>query len=209
MLPDLSKEFSSDLNKLFDFCFGITPFSILEKAGNKSFVASSLGPKDSIVLSNERKVRGYFGFGLSMDREKRYLSVVKSDFHIFYGSAKSEPLFRYEYVKNPREAEWPNSHFQIHAERGEFTFLQQTTNKDQLEKISKAHFPVGGSLMRPSLEEIILFCDREFHMGMSVEKIEKLKESMEYFREKQALAIAREYKEVLKSAGWIYPTVKA
>jgi len=206
-LDELAVQFRDDLNKLFSDCFGESPFEIELSATNtgRVTISTSRNADKLFVISSSRKILASFLFGLELDRENKYLSVAKSEFHVFFGAAKrTEPIFRYEYVKAMHTAKVPNSHLHIHAQRGEFTHAQQNWDlfKDSLVPMSAAHFPVGGGFMRPSLEEVLLFCDREFHLDFSKSTVKKLIDSMESYRETQALAIAREYRSVLEAHGW-------
>jgi hypothetical protein len=49
------------------------------------------------------------------DRQQTYLAVEQSHFKVFAGSQAGEPLFRYEFIRDPGNANVPCAHLQIGA----------------------------------------------------------------------------------------------
>ncbi|MGW2844272.1 hypothetical protein [Streptomyces sp. NPDC001274] len=88
--------------------------------------------------------------------------------HVFYEGVP-DPLLRYEYLRSSKEP--PGAHLQVHAHRDEMAYLlrlaergrpKQGMRKNKLPRLSEMHLPVGGHRMRPSLEDVLLFLQREF-----------------------------------------------
>jgi hypothetical protein len=97
------------------------------------------------------------------DSRETYLAVEQSSFKVFAGSQSGEPLFRYEYLRDPNNGDIPCAHLQIGAHRDEFTHAlgyggSSRRSKKRADippgkapKIVDVHFPLGGPRFRPCL----------------------------------------------------------
>ncbi|MFW6724139.1 hypothetical protein ACHZ98_29115 [Streptomyces sp. MAR4 CNY-716] len=103
-----------------------------------------------------------------LDGAGTFLAVDETQIHLFFGKV-SDPLLRFEYVRDSREP--PGAHIQVHAHRDEMAYLLRLSElgrprhelrKRRLPKLSEMHLPVGGHRMRPALEDVLLFLKREF-----------------------------------------------
>ena len=62
-------------------------------------------------------------FNCSWDSSQQFLATEVSSFSVHpFGNARSEPLFRVEYVRSQNQ-DLPSSHIHVHAHRDEFTHL--------------------------------------------------------------------------------------
>ncbi|MGW3821842.1 hypothetical protein ACWEAF_05910 [Streptomyces sp. NPDC005071] len=102
------------------------------------------------------------------DGSSTFMATDQADVHVFYEGVP-DPLLRYEYVRNSKEP--PGAHLQVHAHRDEMAYLlrlaergrpKQGLKKNKLPRLSEMHLPVGGHRMRPALEDVLLFLQREF-----------------------------------------------
>ncbi|MEV6260242.1 hypothetical protein AB0M42_05700 [Streptomyces sp. NPDC051784] len=102
------------------------------------------------------------------DGSSTFLATDQADVHLYYAGIP-EPLLRYEYVRNSKEP--PGAHLQVHAHRDEMAYLlrladrgrpKQGMKRDKLPRLAEIHLPVRGHRMRPALEDVLLFLQREF-----------------------------------------------
>ncbi|MFG3585071.1 hypothetical protein [Streptomyces sp. NPDC047990] len=102
------------------------------------------------------------------DGSSTFLATDQSDIHLHYAGI-SDPLLRFEYVRESKEP--PGAHIQVHAHRDEMAYLlrlaeagrpKQGLKRRKLPRLSEMHLPVGGHRMRPALEDVLLFMQREF-----------------------------------------------
>lgn len=108
------------------------------------------------------------------DSRETYLAVEQSSFKVFAGSQSGEPLFRYEFLRDPQNANVPCAHLQIGAHRDEFTHAlgfggsSRRSRKragippGRAPRIVDVHFPLGGPRFRPCLEDILAMTREEF-----------------------------------------------
>lgn len=108
------------------------------------------------------------------DSRETYLAVEQSFFKVFAGSQSGEPLFRYEFLRDPGNANVPCAHIQIGAHRDEFTHALGYGGASRRSKrragippgkaprIADVHFPLGGPRFRPCLEDVLAMVREEF-----------------------------------------------
>lgn len=96
-------------------------------------------------------------FLCTWDRDRRFLAV--DDSHMQVRMARvPEPLFRVEFLRNPKNTHVPHAHLQVHAHRDELTYLLMTGGESQrarrraskasgaeprIPRLQEIHFPVG------------------------------------------------------------------
>lgn len=108
-----------------------------------------------------------------------YLTVQESSIAVGLGdSERDEPIFRYEYVRSPRNPALPVAHLHVHGHRDEFIHgmllssaqrpkdrwkkIEKSQLKAKLPTMSQVHFPLGGPRLRPGLEDVIHLLITEF-----------------------------------------------
>jgi|SRR5690625_4031462 len=152
-----------------------------------------------------------------LDRHGRYLAVETSSIEVFAGEKPDrEPLFRYEYVRDPVGAV-PAAHIHIHAHRDAFTAAMvrsgkatrrgsRRANNTGVPSMSEIHFPVGGSRFRPSLEDVLEMLIDEFGVDSPSDFRENLRKGRIDWRQIQLKAAVRDDPasavEALKALGY-------
>ncbi|MFC5993539.1 hypothetical protein ACFQE5_04825 [Pseudonocardia hispaniensis] len=126
------------------------------------------------------------------DTSKDYLAVQQSSFEL-RSAADRTPLARLDYLRNAHTV--PAAHWNVYAERGAVSHLLGRTNQDHSGLVSKLHFTVGGSRMRPCLEDFIDFIAYEFRFDLRSGAKAALAEGRERWRRKQIRALVRDAPE--------------
>lgn len=164
--------------------------------------------------------------GVALQAEKQNLVFLKYDYLCFMdddsfltvsessisvtASNKTEPFFHYDYLRNPESGEIPTAHINIHAANDDLvrTMLQcgsknrgKKRRKGFIERgafptVSTLHFPVGGNLFRPSLEDVIQMIICEFGIDVSDNWDKVIMESRQEYRIRQFKALVREHPEI-------------
>ncbi len=93
-------------------------------------------------------------FRCQWDHKGKYLAVEESQFALNWGVIK-DPLLRLHFRRDPRST--PASHWHVHAERGAFSALLARSDVSNPHSLADLHLPVGGSRMRPALEDFLQF----------------------------------------------------
>jgi len=142
-------------------------------------------------------------FDCRLDGQNTFLAVEKSSIKVYGGAkASGEPLFRYEYEREP-VGNIPGAHIHVHAHRDAFTAsmvragkattrgLRRANNTD-VPTMSELHFPVGGHRFRPSLEDVLEMLIEEFGIDHTEEFRTVLREGRRDWRTKQTKAAVRD-----------------
>ena len=192
LLLEQTQDFTRDLNRVFFEIWGESPFENMRYSNDRQRVKSK-----RVLLTkggHDTSLSGDFSYVLALDRENKYLSVQKSDFN-FYLDSDLEPLFRYEFEKSYKNV--PRAHLQLHLERDhpDQSRIAEIVSR-RSPTLSSIHFPLGGSLLRPCLEDILLMCNYDLSIGLTDQDVDLLLEELRTYRRKQAKAIYREYLEV-------------
>ncbi|AIE82402.1 hypothetical protein [Actinotignum schaalii] len=157
-------------------------------------------------------------YSLFLSRLEQFLTVGQSSFTLRLHSKRSEPMIRWDYIRQPRSTDVPSSHVQIHAHRDIWTHAmvdgglsararKRANLKGRTPPISDLHIPLGSKRFRPCMEDVLLFILHEFgaHCKPGTEKI--LLERRSDWESIQARAVVREHPEeaisVLKELGLI------
>lgn len=150
--------------------------------GAPRFHAINRGPKVQVspIDSNEvvQRIPVYIGgeerlslgvrYFCCWDGSSTFMATDLADVHVFYAGIP-DPLVRFEYVRSSNEP--PGAHLHVHAHRDEMAYLLRLADKgrpkrglkrDRLPRLAEMHLPVGGHRMRPALEDVLLFLEREF-----------------------------------------------
>jgi hypothetical protein len=133
---------------------------------------------------------------LEMDRSDRYLSVVGSSFILWLDGC---PVVRLEFLKNANKA--PDCHWQFHGANPSFSALLATTRASDREvALERLHFPVGGTRMRPGIEDFIQFLTQECGFQGVQGHRSALSKSRETWRRRQLAAAVRDHPVVARAA---------
>ncbi|MGW3086737.1 hypothetical protein [Streptomyces sp. NPDC001108] len=121
-----------------------------------------------VTIDGEPRLSLMVRYYCCWDGSSTFMATDQADVHVFYEGVP-DPLLRYEYLRSSKEP--PGAHLQVHAHRDEMAYLlrlaergrpKQGMRKNKLPRLSEMHLPVGGHRMRPSLEDVLLFLQREF-----------------------------------------------
>jgi hypothetical protein len=165
-------------------------------------LASSNG--QVMLMRNNEPVAGLrVEFRCTHDSAQDYLAVQRSTFELL-SAADRTPLLRLDYDRAAHSV--PSAHWNVHAERGAMSHLLARTNPDHAGVLSKLHLPVGGSRMRPSIEDFLEMIVREFRIDTRSNAIQHIEDGRERWRLKQAAVVARdapqEVARVLRRLGY-------
>lgn len=139
-------------------------------------------------------------FRCGMDRDGDYLAIEKSGFEVLPHSGR-QPIFRYEYVRDNRDA--PVSHAHLHAHRDAFTYLmakagvstkraKRRATTDGIPQIQDLHFPLGGHRFRPCLEDVLETLIEEFGVDQEPGTMDALRAGREAWRRTQTKSVVRD-----------------
>jgi hypothetical protein len=178
---------------------------------NNRYVVRLASHNGQVMLQrNDLPVAGLrIEFRCTHDSAENYLAVQRSTFELLSASDRT-PLLRLDYDRAAHTV--PTAHWNVHAERGAISHLLATTNPDHAGVLSKLHLPVGGSRMRPCLEDFIEMVVREFRVDTRSGAVARLEAGRETWRVKQTAVVARdaptEVARVLRDLGYevIEPT---
>ena len=137
------------------------------------------------------------------------MAIEASRLAVYAGTrAANEPLFRYEYVRDP-DGPIPTAHLQVHAHRDAFTHAQTSAGKrtkrgrrlalrgpDDRPQLSSFHFPLGGPRFRPCLEDILDVLQDEFGLDVAPGWRQALDDGRAQWRRHQTGAVVRDAPEV-------------
>ncbi|NYV73130.1 hypothetical protein [Streptomyces sp. UH6] len=132
------------------------------------------------------------------DGSSQFLATDRADVHVFFEGA-SDPLLRFEYVREQRDP--PGAHIQVHAHRDEMAYLlrladagrpKQGFKRRKLPRLSEMHLPVGGHRMRPALEDVLLFLQREFAIDVEPNWRKVVDDHLQEWREVQMMSAVRD-----------------
>ena len=109
------------------------------------------------------------------------------------GRKRPRPLVRVEYDRSGLGRGRAAAHVHLHANSPEFAWLYGSSGRPAPD-LHSLHFPVGGRRFRPTLEEFLLFLDRErlFDNWKAGWK-PKVLDSLEVWERRQARTTARQF----------------
>jgi len=138
-------------------------------------------------------------FNVGLDGESQFLQVLSSTLGLFVdvrqGNKPPKPLVRVEYERKLAEPEEAAAHVHLHANSPELAWVYGSCG-NAAKDLHSLHFPVGGSRFRPTLEEFLLFLDREDIFNDWTEGWhDVVLESLGQWRSRQAAATVRRFPE--------------
>lgn len=136
-------------------------------------------------------------FDVTMDGDGHHLMVARSAFGLWVRPDKGRrmrPVFRVEYDRDARAK--PPAHVHLHAESVELGWVYGSARKP-LPRMEEIHFPVGGRRFRPTVEELLLFLDREdlFTDWANDQWRTHIEASQQDWEQRQARATVRRFPE--------------
>ena len=202
------EEFVGTLNHLLD--------SSIETAGRFETVLSSDGAEAIVDVRSGTAVRSP---GLALTRSHddpggpalflraRYIVEMDSQFDhlrvpssmvglwadVTGGWKRPRPIVRVEYDRNQSGRGRAAAHVHLHANSPELAWIYGSGGRPAPD-LHALHFPVGGHRFRPTLEEFLLFLDRENLFGDWKEGWKpKVIRSLEAWERRQARATTRQF----------------
>lgn len=115
-------------------------------------------------------------FRCRWDRHECYLAVDRSSWSLL-AVGFGDPLFRHEFVSSMQDAGVPCFHLHVHAHRDEVLYqlvraergkprsrskIVTGESEGALPRLADLHFPLGGTRLRPCLEDLCTFLISEF-----------------------------------------------
>lgn len=133
----------------------------------------------------------------SITERSGFLVVQTSDYGLWVRPdprRRPRPVFRVEYVRETRSK--PSAHVHLHAESLEIGWIYGTAGLAP-PRLSEFHFPVGGRRFRPTVEDLLLFLDRErLYTEWKTGWQAVVNRTLEDWEHKQASATVRDHTDV-------------
>lgn len=173
-----AQNFKNKMNRIFEEIWETSPFT-LKRMTDDDYNLFTPARVPLFKKGNEDSIFGLFEYDLGYDSIRQRFLTKKSSLTI-YPSEDESPLFTYGFDRSHETT--PRAHLKIHSEdRG----------------LSRIDFPLGGDILRPCLEDVILSCDNNFSIGISKEDREFLKIRVKEFRDNQKDLARYEWEEAV------------
>ena len=135
-----------------------------------------------------------------LERSTDHLRVLTSSIGLWVdvtgGRKKHRPLVRLEYDRYPRSVDRPAAHVHVHANSPEMAWVYGSSGRPAPD-LHALHFPVGGEQLRPSLENFLLFLNREkLYTNFKPDWRPEVLRSLRGWRDRQAAATVKQYPEI-------------
>ncbi len=139
-------------------------------------------------------------YWVEMPRGGDHLRVLTSTIGLWVdvtgGRKKHRPLVRLEYDRYPRTVDRPAGHVHLHANSPEMAWVYGSSKRPAPD-LHALHFPVGGHRFRPTLEEFLLFLNRErLYTDFKPNWKPTVLRSLQEWKHRQAAASVQKYPEV-------------
>ena len=164
-------------------------------------------PPIPISIKGTRRLDLVVQLRCEWDGQRDYLAIEDSRIAVRMTGA-SEPLFRWEFLRQPKSDGVPSAHFHLHGHRDEIVFLlltggdgkRRTVERSSqlieaqptIPQVSALHIPLGGARFRPCLEDILQFLIEEFDVDSQPEAIEAICEGRRDWRRRQVATVVRD-----------------
>ncbi len=164
-------------------------------------------PQSGIILCDKVGpiLRMSADYNCILDGHGQWMAISSSKIHVFVEPNGQEPLFRYEFDRNPI-GNIPGAHIQFHGQHPELEQAMRdcgdSTPRAKARKkrvrdvhLHSLHFPVGGPRFRPALEDVLEMLIEEFGVKpvSSVGAARKaLANAREDWRRKQVATVVRD-----------------
>lgn len=213
-LSDRARKFASDLTDTIGGALGPGAPSFVAEAApqrlhNAELTRVIVRTKDNVEIQlsidGEHALNLVVEYTCEWDDERAFLAVRKAHFHVYSIDAE-DPLFRYEFVDG-MVSDLPSAHLHVHAHRDEILYQLFRSERKQrgrnrakkvLEpkrtppRLSAIHFPLGGTRMRPALEDVLQTLMEEFCIDTAPKAREALEQGRAEWRRHQIGALVRD-----------------
>lgn len=200
-LPQKAAEFAAEVQALLD---AVLPGERAVRAvqlGDRYVVRPEGGGLEAgcipLRVQDEPLASLRLSFRCRLDHLGAYLAVEKSAF-VLASTVDRTPLIRYEFMRESARA--PAAHWQVHAERGTFSALLARAGAKAPHDLASLHLPVGGSRLRPGLEDFLEFLIRECQFDARPSWEPAVADSRRRWRERQLAALIRDAPQVAATA---------
>lgn len=183
--------------------------------------AGSPSPAIPIKIDDKLRLEVTVTLLCAWDSDQHFLAIEKSSIHVRMAGNHPEPLFRWEYVRNPTSSV-PSAHFHLHAHRDEIVYLLLTGGEGNrrvkkraqqvgetsptIPRLSALHLPLGGPRFRPCLEDVLQFLILEFGIDRADDWENAIHEGRRNWRRVQTGVVVRDSPDeavrVLKELGY-------
>jgi hypothetical protein len=166
------------------------PIAVIQSGNHYVIRPGTENKKSGIPLSinGERLATLDIFVACKLDSFRAHLAVDSSSFTLS-ADVDRTPILRFEYERDMNKA--PHAHVHVHAHRGALSHLLSQAGNVDAHDMSSMHIPVGGSRLRPCLEDMIQFliveCGFSAHEGWR----ENLERGRELWRRRQLSAMVR------------------
>ena len=194
---DSAKRFGVDVSRGGDQ-------AVVQLAPTRDIDSSGLGLIRSCDHGDRPVLFLHAKFTVEMDAEHAYLRAVSSAIglrvDVTGGRRQARPIVRVEFDRRQLQSGRAAAHVHLHANSPELVWVYGTSAQPAPD-LHALHFPAGGRRFRPTLEEFLLFLDRErlFNDWKDGWK-PKLIQSLEAWERLQARTTARQYPKEAASA---------
>lgn len=219
-LKEAADDFAGDLTTTFRRVLGSeVPEFVADIIGHEDVSGDAVPSRVSVTPPGEAGIPLTIGGSpaLSMycyyfcvwDHERAFLKVSKSGFEV-NAENDSTALFRYEYLEQNGKR-LPSAHLHVHAHRDEMLFAMlrgesrrarqrhgaATGESDRRRpRLSEIHFPLGGTRMRPCVEDVLQMLIQEFAIDVEQNAQVAIDEGRVKWRERQVAALVRDAPDI-------------
>jgi hypothetical protein len=175
----------------------------LKSPANRFYIRQEPDTGIPLTVENSPLLTLKVFYRCTWDHTEHFLAVEASTFRVYAGpQATGEPLFRYDYVRRPRQ-DHPSAHLQVHAHRDGIAHVMSRAGRstrrarrraddDATPAMSELHFPVGGPRYRPCLEDVLEMLVSELGVDCPEGAREAIQASRETWRRQQLRSAVRD-----------------
>jgi hypothetical protein len=142
-----------------------------------------------LFVNGERLATLNISLQCGLDSSGRWLTVYSSSFALVADLDRT-PVLRFDYQRDMYRA--PHAHVQVNAHRGALTHLLSKAGHKSPHQMEALHIPVGGSRMRPCLEDLLQFLIVECRFDKKRQWKRHVEAGREKWRRRQVSALVRD-----------------
>ena len=146
-------------------------------------------PGVPLFVKSERLATLLISLQCGLDSTGRWLTVHSSSFALVADLDRT-PVLRFDYRRHMIRA--PHAHLQVNAHRGALTHLLSQSGHRTPHQMEALHIPVGGSRMRPCLEDLLQFLIVECKFDKKRTWRKHVEAGREKWRRRQVSALVRD-----------------
>lgn len=200
-LIEQAKDFASDLTELLQRSLPSAPGAIAEVLDKRVLVRPDSEVR--LYIGGEHLASLQVRLHCQLDSEGTWLAIDSSTFGLV-ATVDKTPLIRFDYLRGANKC--PGAHIQVHVHRGALSHLLSRAGHRKPHEMSALHIPVGGSRLRPCLEDVIQFLIVECLFDSEPEWKQAVEAGRTRWRRTQVGAITRAFQseaaEALVELGW-------